>query len=103
MSPAFFILLCSLATYACRFAGVLAAGKVRPNSAAFRYATCVTYGIIAAIILRLVAYPQGPAAETALEARLAAIAAGLLVYFLLRRNVAAGAWTAAGVFVLINP
>ena len=102
MSAPFFILLCSAATYLCRIVGVVASGKVRSESAAFRYATCVTYAIIAALILRMVMYPAGLTAESSLLSRLLATVSGLAVYLLLKRNVAAGAWSAAAVFVLIN-
>lgn len=102
MTAPVFILLCSLATYFCRFVGVVAAGNVRAESAAFRYATSVTYAIIAALILRMVVYPQGLTAESALSSRLIAAGAGLLIYLITRRNVAAGAWTAATAFILMN-
>ena len=102
MTAPVFILLCSLATYFCRLIGVVAAGKVRAESAAFRYATNVTYAIIAALILRMLVYPQGLIADSTLSARLIAAGAGLAIYLLLRRNVAAGAWTAAAAFVALN-
>ncbi|MGI9338512.1 MAG: AzlD domain-containing protein [Gammaproteobacteria bacterium] len=102
MTAPVFILLCSLATYLCRFVGVVAAGRVRAESAVFRYATSITYAIIAALILRMLVYPQGLTADSALSSRLIATGAGLLIYFACRRNVAVAAWTAAATFIIMN-
>ncbi|MGI9337787.1 MAG: hypothetical protein ACR2P4_04670, partial [Gammaproteobacteria bacterium] len=62
----------------------------------------ITYAIIAALILRMLVYPQGLTADSALSSRLIATGAGLLIYFISRRNVAAAAWTAAATFIIMN-
>lgn len=88
------LLAACVVTFFWRAAGALAAGRVRAHSPAFNAAACVTYAMVGALILKLIIYPQGAAAETELTHRLLAVAGVLLVYAL-SRNVAASAWSGA--------
>ena len=101
MSATMLILVAAAATYFWRAAGVIAAGRVRANSPALRLASCVAYAMVAALIVRMIVFPAGATAEIAVIFRLSAVAAGLAV-FALRRNVAAGAWTAATTVAALN-
>lgn len=86
------LIICSSAvTFFWRAGGALLSGKVHANSPAFKAAACMTYGIIGGLILKLIVYPQGAAADTELLARLLAVAGTLAIYFA-SRSVATAAW-----------
>ena len=95
------ILLAAMAvTFFWRAAGALAAGRVRAHSPAFNAASCVTYAMVGALIIKLILYPQGAAADTELVHRLIAVAAVLAAYAV-RRNVALAAWVGAAALLML--
>ena len=51
------ILLAAFATYAWRAAGVIWAGRVTTGSPGFRLASCVSYALLMALIVKMVADP----------------------------------------------
>lgn len=85
------LVLCGLATYLWRGAGVLASSGINAKSEAFTWVSCVAYAIIAGVVSRMLLMPTGTLAETTLLERTLGSAAGALVYFrLTRRNLLAG-------------
>ena len=93
------IAVASLVTYAWRAAGVLCAEKMRAESATLRFVTCVTYSLLAALVARLVLFPQGGLEESPIAARIVGMGVALAIFFILKRNVAAGAWLGALAFL----
>ena len=92
------ILLAAFATYAWRAAGVIWAGRVTTGSPGFRLASCVSYALLMALIVKMVADPgSANLAATNLWTRVMGMAATALVYFGFGRNVPLSAW--AGVLV----
>ena len=102
MSITELIIVSAAATYIWRFTGTLLAGRITAQSAAFRYATIISYAIVGALIFKLIVYPQGATAETPLLARLLALAVTLAVFYTVRRSVALGAWCGVATFLLVN-
>ena len=101
MSATLLAFLAAAPTYFWRAAGVVLAGRIRATSPTLRLASCVAYSMVAALIVRMIVFPAGATAEIPVALRLLAILAGLAV-FSVRRNVAAGAWTAAAAVVALN-
>ncbi len=89
--PYLFILIAGwLPTDIWRFLGVYLAGHVREDSGALVFARTLATSLVAAVIAKLVLYPEGALAASPLWLRLAAMAAGFAVYLKLGRKVYLG-------------
>ena len=92
--------VCALGTYVWRGLGVLLSGRISVTGALFTWVTCVTYAMIAGLVMRIVVMPSGLLATSLVWHRLLACAFALAAYYLLRRNllvaVAAGAVSLIG-------
>ena len=75
------LVACIGATYAQRAIGALGAGRLREDSALFRWIGCVAFAITTGIMAKLVLSPSGTLAEAPLSARLLGISVGLAVFF----------------------
>lgn len=89
------------ATYIWRALGTAIAAKIDPDSDLFTWIACVAYGLFASLIARIMLFPVGVLAETTTTDRLAAAAAGFVIFFLTKRNIFASTFCAAGVFGII--
>ena len=67
------LILAALGTYLWRGLGVLLSGKI------FRWITCVTYAMVAALVVRIIVLPVGALSQVSLSYRLIAVAAALVV------------------------
>lgn len=90
-------LLCGGVSYFWRGLGVLLSGRISTSSDVFIWVTCVTYAMMAGLIMRIIVMPSGLLATSLLAHRLLACALGLAAYYLARRNlfVAVGAGAVA--------
>lgn len=96
------VILSGLATYFWRAMGAAIAGKVSPDSEAFRFFACVAYAMLAGLISRMVVLPQGILAESSLLFRIIAIGLAVAVFFGSKRNLPLGVVTGVGVFALLS-
>jgi branched-subunit amino acid transport protein len=96
------MVLCALGTYAWRGLGVLLSGRISVDSDIFIWVTCVTYSMMAGLIMRIIVMPTGLLATSLLAHRLIACALGLGAYYLLRRNLFVAVAAGAGVLTLLN-
>jgi len=96
------LLAAALATYLWRGLGVLLSGRLDPGGRLFEWIACVAYALLAALMARMIVYPTGPLAETALLDRLLAPACGIAAYFLSRRNVLVGSAVGAGALAFFD-
>ncbi len=94
--------LCALATYAWRGLGVLLSGRISIDGDVFTWVTCVTYAMMAGLIMRIIVMPTGLLATSLLAHRLVACALGLAAYYLLRRNLFVAVGAGAGTLTLLN-
>ncbi|MBU6305325.1 MAG: AzlD domain-containing protein [Betaproteobacteria bacterium] len=69
----------ALGTYAWRGLGVMLSGKIKQNSPLFGWITCVTYAMVAALVVRIIVLPVGVLSETAMAYRLLATGAALAI------------------------
>ena len=73
-----------------RWAGVLVGTRLDLDGQAFLWVRAVALALVAGLVSRMVLFPAGALADVALAARLGAFAGGIALYFLFRRNLAAG-------------
>lgn len=97
------VVLCSgLICYGWRAMGVFLSHGLDPNGAVVRWLTCVSYAMLAAVAVRMIALPTGALAEVPDASRYAACAAALAVFLLRRKGVFAGTAAGFGTLVVLN-
>lgn len=79
-----------LATDLWRYLGVLAAVRVSEDSAVFLWVKAVATALVAAVISRLVLFPEGSLAAIPTELRVAALGVGFVAFRLTGDNVFVG-------------
>lgn len=89
------------ATYLWRALGIAFSARVEPESALFRWVTCVSYAMLAGLISRMTILPLGSLAETPLSFRLGAMGIAIGVFFLARRSVFTGVVAGVGSFIAL--
>ena len=81
-ATAWTVILAAIAlTYLWRGLGVAFAARIDPQGRVFRWVTCVSYAMLAALISRMLLLPIGVLEETSLAWRLTALAVALVVFF----------------------
>lgn len=95
------VLICGVATYLWRGAGVFVSGRISTERPVFRWLACVAYATLAALIARIVLLPAGTLEDTALWQRLLATAAALAIFFLTRKNLFLGVIAGGAALVAI--
>lgn len=93
------VLVCAGGTYLWRALGVALSGRLKTDSELFQWVSCVAYGMIAALVSRIVFLPGGVLAGSLLMHRLAACVIALAVFYATRRNLLLA--VAAGVLTLM--
>lgn len=88
-------------TFLLRALGVVASGRLNVNGPLFEWIRCVAYGLLAALISRMIFFPSGGLTETPLWARLVAAALALGVYYLARRNLFLATAVGFGAFIAL--
>ena len=96
------MLICGIAgTYLWRALGVAFSARIEPDGVLFRWVTCVSYAMLAALISRMTVIPLGSLAETPIEFRLGAMAVAIVVFFIARRGMLAGVVAGVGTFIAL--
>ena len=83
----FAIIATSLATYSSRFFGVLTSEKIDENSKIYRWFNCLAYSTLAALISRVLIFPNGILEETSYSIRLIIIFSSILIYYATKKNL----------------
>ena len=94
------IALAAIATYASRAVGTMVSGKIVVDSPVIEWITCVTYALLAGLVVRMIWMPIGALADSADWMRFAAAGTGLSVFLLSKHNVGLG--VLSGSLVLIG-
>jgi branched-subunit amino acid transport protein len=81
------ILLAAFATYLPRFLGVFSSDFVNEEGKLFKFVSCVSYGILAALIARIFIHPVGALEQTSTTIRLLAAGITIVVLFVSKKNV----------------
>lgn len=101
-TPALAILAGALATYFWRGLGVALSRRLTIEQPIFHWVSAVAFAMLAGLIARLIVFPGGALAGTALPDRLAATVLALTIFYLTRKNLALGVFAGAGVLVLLS-
>ena len=81
------ILVTSFATYLSRFLGVISSEKIKENSKWFRWFNCLAYSTLAALISRVIIFPNGDLSDTSYFVRIIVIICAILIYYLSKKNL----------------
>lgn len=92
--------LASLGTYLWRGLGVLLSGKISQEGPLFRWITCVTYSMVAALVVRIIVLPVGALSQVSLLYRVIAVGTALAV-MMARKNALVPALTTGTVLIVI--
>ena len=91
--------LASLGTYLWRGLGVLLSGKISQEGPLFRWVTCVTYAMVAALVVRIIVLPVGTLSQVSLVYRVIAVSAALAV-MMARKNATVPALATGTVLIV---
>jgi branched-subunit amino acid transport protein len=70
-----------------RFLGVFSSDFVDEDGKIFKFISCVSYGILAALISRIFIHPVGALEQTSTAIRLLAASATIVVLFISKKNI----------------
>lgn len=94
------LLLAAAGTYTWRGLGVLLSGKLDQNSALFRWVTCVTYAMVASLVIRIIVLPVGVLSQVPMVYRIAAAGTAFAI-MVLRRNALVPAITTGTAMMML--
>ena len=98
----FAIIVTSIATYSSRFFGVLTSEKINENSKIYRWFNCLAYSTLAALISRVLIFPNGDLAETSYLIRLIVIFSSIIIFYLTKKNLVYPTVFSAIILYIIN-
>jgi len=96
------ILLTAFATYLPRFLGVFSSDFVNEEGKLFKFVSCVSYGILAALIARIFIHPVGALEQTSTTIRLLAAGITIVVLFVSKKNVLFSSLFGVILFCILN-
>ena len=100
--PLIVLVLCIAGTFFWRAMGVAIANRIDISSDIFQWFNCVAYAMLAGLITRVILIPSGMLAQTPDFDRIAAISAGLVMFFLFKRSIFAGTGIAFTTFLALT-
>ena len=80
------ILVTSLATYISRFFGVITSRKIKETSKIFKWFNCLAYSTLAALLARIVIFPEGALADVSYLIRFFVVFICLIVFIKSNKN-----------------
>ena len=83
----FAIIVTSLATYSSRFFGVLTSEKIDENSKIYRWFNCLAYSTLAALIARVLIFPNGALDEASYLARILVVLVSIFIFYFSKKNL----------------
>ena len=98
----FAIIVTSLATYSSRFFGVLTSEKINENSKIYRWFNCLAYSTLAALISRILIFPNGILGETSYLIRIIVILFSILIFYFTKKNLVYPTVFSAIILYIIN-
>ena len=96
------VIVTSLATYLSRILGVLTSTKINENSKIYRWFNCLAYSTLAALISRVIIFPNGALLETSYMTRLIVIVFAVCIFYLSKKNLVYRTVFSAIILALIN-
>ena len=96
------IFVTSIATYSSRFFGMLTSEKIDENSKIYRWFNCLAYSTLAALISRVLIFPNGLLIETSYFVRIVVVFIAILIFYLSKKNLVYPTVFSAIILSLIN-
>ena len=96
------IIVTSIATYSSRFFGMLTSEKINENSKIYRWFNCLAYSTLAALIARVLIFPNGVLEETSYLIRIIVIFVSILIFYLTKKNLVYPTIFSAILLAIIN-
>ena len=96
------ILISSVATYISRLLGVISSENIREKSKIFRWFNCLAYSTLAALISRVIIFPNGDLSDTSYLVRIVVIIFAIFIYFYSKKNLVYPTVFSAIIMVIIN-
>ena len=96
------ILVTSIATYSSRFLGVLTSEKINENSKIYRWFNCLAYSTLAALISRMIIFPAGILAESAILFRFVVLIGSIILFLITKKNLVYPTVLSAIILALLN-
>jgi len=96
------IIVTSIATYSSRFFGMLTSEKINENSKIYRWFNCLAYSTLAALIARVLIFPNGVLEETSYLIRIIVIFTSILIFYLTKKNLVYPTVFSAILLAIIN-
>jgi len=90
-----------LGTFVWRALGAVIGARINPDGALFQWISCVSYAMLAGLMCRVLLLPVGTLAATPTIDRIAALAAGFVLFVAFRRHVFAGTIGAFAVYLAL--
>ena len=81
------IIVTAIATYSSRFLGMLTSEKINEKSKIYRWFNCLAYSTLAALISRVLVFPNGDLVDTSYLVRFIVIISAILIYFLSKKKL----------------
>jgi len=98
----FAIIATSVATFSSRFFGVFTSEKISEKSKIYRWFNCLAYSTLAALVSRVLIFPNGMLEETGYFIRLIVIFSSILIYYLTKKNLVYPTVFSAVLLAIIN-
>ncbi len=96
------IIVTSFATYISRFLGVITSMNINENSKIYRWFNCLAYSTLAALISRVLIFPNGDLVDTTYLSRIIVIIIAILIYYLTKKNLVYPTIFSAIILSIIN-
>ena len=81
------IIVTSIATYLSRFLGVVSSTNIKENSKVFRWFNCLAYSTLAALISRVLVFPNGALLETSYLSRIMIVLFAIFIFYFTKKNL----------------
>ena len=91
-----------IATYSSRFLGALTSMSINENSKIYRWFNCLAYSTLAALISRVLIFPNGALIDTSYLLRFIVILISILIFFVSKKNLVYPTVFSAIILALLN-
>ena len=81
------IFVSSIATYSSRVFGVITSEKINENSKIYRWFNCLAYSTLAALIARVLIFPNGALDESSYLARILVVLVSIFIFYFSKKNL----------------
>ena len=81
------IIATSIATYLSRILGAISSEKIKEDSKIFKWFNCLAYSTLAALISRILIFPEGALANSDYLVRFSVIIISVLIFFISKKNL----------------